>query len=147
MDDVIKNKARLNPVQPSKYEPEYVRLNKVPEIFGTADIAGVDDDVFGEDGKLNVDMSGHIIDNNDEVDFGFGSKRQVQQTQSSKIPETNEYILMIFGKVILSGSLNLVEERVKSVIYGQAKEFASVSVDDIVVLKRVSIKVGVFIGE
>jgi hypothetical protein len=147
MDDVIKNKARLNPVQQKKYEPEYVRLNITPEIFGTADIAGVDDDTFGEEGKLNVDMSGHIIDNNDEVDFGFESKRPVPQTQTAKIPETNEYILMIFGKVILSGSLNLVEEKVKSVIYGQAKEFASVSVDDIVVLKRVPIKVGVFVGE
>lgn len=145
MDNVIKNKARLMPVQsPAKYEPEYVRLNKTPEIFDM-----VDDEVFDDKGniKLDLDMSGHIIDNNDIVDFGF-VKQEPRPTQNNKIPEMNEYILMIFGKVILSGSLEVIEARVKSAIYGETGEFgASVKVDDIVVLKRIPIKVGVFVGE
>jgi hypothetical protein len=154
MSDIIKNPERLEPKPQPKYVPEYIKHNIEPVNFGTVDYGGVDDQMFdgGDEVRLSA-TSGHIIDNNDYVDFGFDSKLKSipipnQKTNDIKVPETNEYILMIFGKLVLSGSISIIENKVKAVIYGEDKEFnRPVNIDDIVVLKRVSIKVGVFIGE
>jgi hypothetical protein len=161
--DIIKNPSRLVPREQQPYIPEYVQRGLEPEIFGTIDHSGVDEMVIDDEGESNLGaVSGHMIDNNDYVDFGFESKLQNQSTHkeptiknlatklpTSKIPETNEYILMVFGKIVLSGAGPIIENKVKAIIYGEDKEFndLNVNIDDIVILKRMPIKIGVFIGE
>ncbi len=54
---------------------------------------------------------------------------------------------MVRGKLITTGNLDKVEKIVRGIIYGENKEFIGqgILVDDIVVLKRVDIKVGIFV--
>lgn len=185
-DDVIKNPFRSIPKTQTKYEPEYVRhgitpknapetiatvaipasrkrdLNStiqqlVPEVFNS--INGQDFDI---DGNEILFETGHIIDNNEFVSFGY-APNQIPQTieiqtpfvveaatpekQDNTTPQVGEYILMVRGKLITTGNLDKVEKIVRGIIYGENKEFIGqgILVDDIVVLKRVDIKVGIFV--
>jgi hypothetical protein len=56
---------------------------------------------------------------------------------------------MVFGKLIASGSMEQIETRVKAIIYSEDSTFAGmeVGVNDVIVLKRIGIKVGVFLGD
>ena len=56
---------------------------------------------------------------------------------------------MVLGKLITIGSSEKIEARVKQIMYGEDKDFAGleISMDDIVVLKRLAIKVGIFIDK
>lgn len=162
-DAVIKNPARAIPRPQIPYEPEYVRMNKEPIIQGDiksisqnnikdASFVSADDMGFDESGnEIKIGYDGHIIDNNDFVDYAAPNKttkpkKEVAQTISAA-PAINSYILMVMGKMILSGSLKDIEDKVKAIMYGEDKDFdgLSISVDDIVVLKRMNIKVGIFI--
>jgi hypothetical protein len=70
-------------------------------------------------------------------------------SSTADAPKINEYILMVNGEIIKSGSLEGIENRVRKIIYEEDPLFEGVKVnmDDIVVLKRVGLKVGVFIEE
>jgi hypothetical protein len=162
-DDVIKNPNRMIPKPQIPYEPEYVRrgLDPLPapgtstvDMFMTVDDSGNID----TDGNEIPFENGHIIDNNDYVNIGYSSAPIKQSTAIPKpkkaspneniaSPDIGEYILMVFGKLILSGSIDKIESKVKNIIYGDDPAFSGIeiSMDDIVVLKRVNIKVGIFI--
>ena len=151
LSDVIKNPTRHTPSVRSKYEPEYVRLNRDPIVHPTDMYASVDDIPFDENDEP-IDTQGHIIDNNDFVSFGEAPpapRREEPRETQSTTPEVGEYILMVLGKLIASGSLEDIEKRVKAIIYGEDQSFSGLEVglDDIVVLKRVALKIGVFIDE
>ena len=157
MDDVIKNPSRLASSlrQQKKYEPEYVSLNKEPIIKDSV-IVSVDDLIFDEDNQKIDIPKGHIVDNNDYVSFGFPSVTPAPTTSTDDSavtlpdsPKVGDYILMVFGKLITSGSFADIELRVKNIIYGEDESFSGVEVsaDDIVVLKRIAIKIGVFLDE
>jgi hypothetical protein len=157
LSDVIKNPTRQTPPVRSKYEPEYVRLNAEPVVRSSDMYASIDDMPFDENDEP-IDTRGHIIDNNDFVSFGEappvtnGSRRREEpprETRESATPEVGEYILMVLGKLIASGSLEAIEKRVKDIIYGEDPSFKGLEVglDDIVVLKRVALKIGVFIDD
>jgi len=149
--DVIKNPTRSAPPVRSRYEPEYVRLNKDPVFQPSEMYASVDDVPFDEDGDVVDVRSGHIIDNNDFVNFGSQPSplpaRREEPAKETSTPEIGEYILMVLGKLISLGSLEMIEKRVKGIIYGEDLSFKGLEVglDDIVVLKRVALKIGVFI--
>lgn len=114
----------------------------------------VDDNIYDEElNKVPVEK-GYIIDNNDYVDFGFNqappqatqaNQNTTRKTETvppvSATPRIGDYILMVFGKIILTGNLEVIQEKVKEIVYGD-----EVEIDDIVVLKRVEIKIGVFLG-
>jgi hypothetical protein len=159
-DVVIKNPTRLIPRPQVPYEPEYVRLNREPimrdnnvKLQQEASFSSVDNISFNESGDEVIVGAGHIIDNNDFVDYVAEkktSKYRKETTQTiNTTPAINSYILMVFGKMILTGSLNEIEDKVKAIIYGEDNSFdgLSVSVDNIVVLKRMNIKVGIFVEE
>jgi hypothetical protein len=168
-DEVIKNPARSAPHTPKRYEPEYVRLSKEPveQNSGVASSVvassvkrgsnssfdSIDGIPFDEEGnEINI-KHGHIIDNNDFVDFGPYNEpsvsKPVPESSNTSSPEIGDYILMVFGKLIASGPMTAIENRVKSIVYGEDAAFngLDVSTDDIVVLKRIPIKVGVFIDD
>lgn len=68
-------------------------------------------------------------------------------TENHNSPKIGEYILMVQDQVLLTGVLQKVEERVRMLVYGEDQEFSNVKNEDIVVLKRVGLKIGVFVGE
>jgi hypothetical protein len=165
LGDVIRNPARSAAPAQRKYEPEYVRLGKEPIVKPDAEMyASVDDVSIDADGQEMAAKNGHIIDNNEFVSFGAweaspalknqkpAAKVVVEQTtpqETSTSPQVGDYILMVLGKLIAAGSLAEIEARVKAIIYGEDNSFTDVAVsaDDVVVLKRVGIKIGVFLEE
>lgn len=82
------------------------------------------------------------------------SNRSVSQEKTTETkstiqgqPQVGEYILLVFGKIVHTGKLNEVEGISRAILYGENEQFigTEVKVDDIVVLKRVGINVGIFI--
>ena len=149
MSDIIKNPNRTIPKDLPKYEPEYVRLGKEPVPMITS-VDNVNLDLSEE----NVSRSsGQIIDNNDYVDFPVSNNftpprhQPEQRSESSTSPNVGDYILMVFGKIITVGSISKVEAKVKEIMYGEDKNYTGMQIntDDIVVLKRMQIKVGIFV--
>lgn len=61
--------------------------------------------------------------------------------------EEEEYLLLVSGQAICSGSEEDVQEQTRALIFGEHELYDGnpVSVDDIIVIKRVKIKVGVFL--
>lgn len=62
-------------------------------------------------------------------------------------PRVGEYILMVLGKIVDTGSLSSIEGTVRAILYGENEGFVGQDVreTDIVVLKRVPIQVGIFV--
>jgi hypothetical protein len=62
--------------------------------------------------------------------------------------DDEDYIILVNGSPICSGSLDYIQEQTKSLVFGEHEIYHGnpVSVDDIVVLKRIKIKVGVFLA-
>lgn len=174
-NDVIKNPLQSIPQIQEPYEPEYVRRGiKVSEApsnmsagvlgstkkrdpnppINTESIFSIDQ-TLDENGTL-IPLEGGLIDNNDYVDLGYFSapikkpkedKTPIKENPAS--PNVGDYILMVLGKLITIGSSEKIEAMVKQIMYGEDKDFAGleISMDDIVVLKRLAIKVGIFIDK
>jgi hypothetical protein len=63
----------------------------------------------------------------------------------SSIPSIGDYILMVGGKIVLTGNILFIENKISQIVYGEDLSFKDVTMEDVVVLKRVNIKVGVFV--
>lgn len=82
-------------------------------------------------------------------------RRQVEiqveeQFESEPEPQVNknyDYVLLVFGEVIRTGFQKQIEEELSALIYGEHElcRDNKITPDDIVVLKKVKIKIGVFI--
>ena len=149
---------------PPKYVPEHVRLGVKPISMPVAPSAPAsemyfaDETAFNDSGDETSIPDGEVIDNNDFVNLGPYDRREEVQPQqvednteqiSQETPKVGDYILMVSNRMVMSGTLHSIESKVKAIVYGDDEEFASVEVstDDIVVLKRLNIRVGVFIEE
>jgi|ERR1700722_1948052 len=171
-DDVIKNPERGKQKPQEKYEPIYRQTGREPrnwpvkgatsqtknqsiiepklseETFSSFDNYTFDS--AGERTKLDMPDTKYI-DNNEFVfyDAPRMNKEQFPKADEDKSdePEIGSYILMIFGKIVCFGNSYVIEDRIENILYGEDKEFADLkpSSDDIIVLKRVDIKVGVSI--
>lgn len=61
--------------------------------------------------------------------------------------EEEDYLLLVSGTVVCSGPSEYIQEQTRSMVFGEHEWYHGnpVSVDDIIVLKRIKIKVGVFL--
>lgn len=174
-DDVIKNPLRATPKTQVPYEPEHARKGLVVQeapvntmgsaVFSSSKkrdlnppmaqemFVGVDGDNLDEEGENIPFENGHVIDNNDYVNLGYDSTPTAAAVEPEPLednvaaPQVGDYILMVLGKLVTSGPIEKIQSRVKNIMYGEDAAFSSleISMDDIVVLKRVNIKVGIFI--
>lgn len=136
LEEVIKNPNRSIPTTPEPYVPEYVRFGKHPVI---QDIDTVDERVID-----NAEVNSHIIDNNVRVNLGFSSP----SSPNSSVPKPGEYILMVSGRIVSCGVQSAILAEAKTMLYGEHSQFANpVDIDHIVILKRVGLKIGVFLNE
>ena len=119
--DFIKNKNRGKNI-PTPYIPEYKRLGIEPLPGG--------DFLTGLDGEI-VDT----FDNSSSCDISINEKLP-------HFSSSNDLILMIKDEVILHGSEETVISEIKKYIY-EPKH--NIILNDIVVLKKMNVKVGVFI--
>jgi len=128
-------------------------------IENTESFFSLDKDVLDDDGNVIPFDNGHVIDNNDFVNIGYDSTPRRDRAEVPPVaanapvenaptaPQVGDYILMVMGKLVTSGDMEKIQARVKNIVYGDDPTFATleISMDDIVVLKRVNIKVGIFI--
>jgi len=172
-DDIIRNPNRNNQERHISYEPEHVRLGikpikmerkSVPFVKSSKkdevnDFASVDGVIYNANGNEIKVEQGQVIDNNDYVfpppqapNKPAQVRLQSNETEEQRgsvqgYPRVGEYILMVSGKIVDTGSLELVEGTARAILYGENESFIDqeIKVDDIVVLKRVGINVGIFI--
>jgi hypothetical protein len=152
--DVIKNPLRTVRMVQQPYTPEYQRLNREPILQERLQ------DPFSIDGELCVEdqdhtslSNSHIIDNNDYVDFpaapvedDITNEAVSKKENESSTPKPGDFILMVQGKTILISNQSIIEQKVKEIVYGEDDNFdINITLDDIVVLKRLALKVGIFI--
>lgn len=114
------------------------------------------DNFFTNDQEIlntpSIKDGGHIIDNNEYMSYDCLSNDNVESSNLDfndevALPDVGQYILMISGKIILSGFLIDVEEKIRSILYDEDIDYKNTPQEDIIVLKRIEIKVGVFIQE
>jgi hypothetical protein len=169
-DDIIRNPMRNMPREIPNFEPEYQRLGITPvkqgeDPFGTPaqnEVGGADDYMFDLNGQpVDLDQNRELIDNNDYVFPPINNlprqatnpqqeaKQSAVASSRSDTPKVGEYILMVNGKLMLTSNIQAVEQKVKRILYKEEEEFSNddIGVDDIVVLKRIDIRIGVFLGE
>lgn len=179
LEDVIRNPERSNELPKQQhYEPNHIRMGLEP--YTPREMPPDDDNFFSVDGEVGSfpSMQGHMIDNNDFVNFDpsplpFAKKAQQEKQTERKsipasqdylfentdlvgddtaetlaVPEVGEFLLMVFGNIVDVGSHEHIEERVKAIVYGEDREFIDLAPEpsDLVVLQRVKVKIGVFIG-
>lgn len=115
------------------------------------------DDVFIEEDqdlhKAQLDPNHPMIDNNidDEINY-INIPNQItlpienNSNNSLDIGE-NECVLIIAGSIIKIGSLEIVQEEVRKLVFGEHElnKENNINLDDIIVLKRIKIKIGVFL--
>jgi len=130
--------------------------------------AGVDGQIVDDIGLYEgTNHQQEMIDNNDyvEIDEPTPSHRKIAQSLNTfqKVEEDvyegmesvvdtknlGDYSLLIFGEFFSSGSLEEIQKEVSDILYNQHPlcKHANITLDDITVLKKVSIKFGVFITE
>ncbi len=122
--------------------------------------ASVDSDIIDDIG-MSEEWSGtqQMIDNNDYIDLDRVTQPSISLPEPHievEVPSTSpdvkleedEYLLAIDGTVITTGSISKIEEEVKQLIFGDHAlcDGKQIPVEDIIVLKRLNIKVGVFIN-
>lgn len=97
------------------------------------------------------DPSHKLIDNNDFlsveedelVDFSEDDNSEMEELEFNSLNEGN-YALLIQGTLFFVGTSEEIEEHINSLIFNDKNP---ISPDDIMVLKRMPIKIGVFLGE
>lgn len=170
---------RKNVERPKKYVPQWQLLGKEPEVvnFGNQ-ISGpkpqqpvvqqkpqitiaqdestisvprtgssLDQSFVDLNGELVddavLDPAHCMIDNNNFVDPDL-----VEDT-TDMVVDRNDFYLFVKDQFIRSGSLELIENEVKELVFGDHVlcENNNITENDIVVLKKVNIKIGVFLEQ
>lgn len=61
--------------------------------------------------------------------------------------EEDDYLILVNGVSLCSGASSYIEEVTKSLLFGEHKLFdGPVPIEDLVILKKIKIKIGVFVG-
>jgi hypothetical protein len=122
--------------------------------------SGVDGDIV--DDIEEIDNQSSMIDNNDYIsDQALGlsdsvtikqEKPKLQKTEEDILSvienlEDKDYLLLVNDVVVCSGTLDKVEEQVKNLAFGEHELCGGepIPVSDLIVLKKVPIKIGVFL--
>lgn len=108
------------------------------------------DDAFDNDGTP-------MIDNNDfYTDESLGNEPQVSRSQTSSDDlsdvvndlDVDSYLLLVKGEPICSGPIEEIEDQTRALIFGEHDLCGGEPIpeEDLIVLKKLKIKVGVFLG-
>jgi len=118
--------------------------NNVEQMWASLDEDIMDD--LSEEDKLK------IIDNNEYVTdqaLGLSGHNQKQQLlfNTLKELEEGEYLLLVGNTSVCSGTLEGVQEQARMLAFGEHPlcQGSLASIDDLLIVKRVKIKIGVFL--
>jgi len=150
---------------------EVISLGSMPNVGNNIENTwGPNEEYFDLDQSLNVPhhqfIDNNEYDNNNYADLpemmeappterditvydDIDDNDDVGEVASSKSSINGDYILVIKDSIIASGTLEAVEKEVKKLVFGEHPlcKSSEISVDDIVVLKKMKIKVGVFLTD
>ena len=116
--------------------------NNIGQTWSGVD-SGMIDDISEE-----IDFNHPMIDNNNFVDHGV-SVGQVGGSVLSTLQSMDEdaYLLIVQGQEICSGPIEFVQEQTTLLVFGEHEDYMGepISTDDILVIKKVKLKVGVFL--
>lgn len=141
------------------------RTSNIPNVGNNIENmwAATDNEIIDDIG-LEIDESAPMIDNNDFIDIEEVAVQEHQRyaptasapaqhtvSEAASLPITlqdDEYLLAVGETIIATGPLNFIEGEVKDLIFGDHVlcEGQAIPADELMVLKRVKIKVGVFIN-
>ncbi len=129
--------------------------------------SGVDGEIFDDVSSLILDDNREMIDNNDFVEIKEPSKQEsnikrfltevelkeaITTEFQEKLPALpligeDEYILLVDSVVIDIGPINKIEEQANLLVFGDHEicEGNPVPAENLLILKRVKIKVGLFL--
>lgn len=168
----LENPRLPRPISPQPYaETDLIASHKglIPNVGNSMDIswASVDgkviDDISSE--ELLIDPEQSMIDNNEYVSAAsLGLPKEENSVdivnEYHKQPnfsifvecmqsvEDNEYVLFVKGECLSCGSLESIERDAQSLIFGEHELFKNkpVLVEHILIIKKVPMKIGVFLG-
>lgn len=129
---------------PEKYIPGYARLGIEPIQMLTPEFPSLDSHViqkeeeFGEFKPAISLPSNGSIDNNEYAPYAEPFVSPKEKTT----PDVNDFILMLKGRIVGIGSREEMLDLTKDFLYKKEKQLS-----ELVLLKRVSIKAGIFIDE
>jgi len=107
----------------------------------------IDNNDFIDIDKLNNNKS-VFLDQNNKSDEELKKVEQTNNQNKSKLSslKDNSYILLVKDNIVYIGSLEKVQEKTRAFIFDeQLYDGYSVSIEDILILKKVKIKIGLFL--
>lgn len=127
--------------------------------------AGIDGMTIDNEDVTEVDINKTMIDNNYDDPRNYNSipkvlkqppEPQRSQDNSNDMIESDtgyldigldDAVLVVCGEIISIAPLSSIEEEVRSLVFGEhpLSKTNNITIDDILVLKRIKIKVGVFL--
>ena len=125
--------------------PSPIKKDPVPNVGNNMEHtwSSVDGEIIDD---LSMEMDHPMIDNND---FVAVKQEEVSDPLPEALPRVKEddYLLLVEGTVLASGSLEEIQECTKDLIFGDHSLCVGnpVPADKITVFKRVKIKIGVFL--
>lgn len=127
-----------------------VIVNTIPTVGHNRDYtwSGVDNQLIDD---LEVDPNYTMIDNNDYVtDDALGvsfTKEKNNIVDSLYKLQEQSYILLVQDAIICEGTLETVQQTAKDLVFGDHEicDGQPVPVNDIIVLKKVAVKIGLFL--
>lgn len=155
LSDVIKNPDRQKKIV-EPYTPEYQRLGKDPIIDQ------YDPEIFTKQKKkhesFDVPKQAHANVGQNSNWFEPSSpatskqKRVVGSKQNGVAASSNidegQYCILISNKIVATSDSKIeIENIIESILFDEGKEFENVTISDIMLIKRVPIKVGVVISD
>jgi hypothetical protein len=114
-------------------------------------------EVLEEEDVVQLSDIAEVIDNNEFVDIQslqMSTKLDNQlvddlqsETKSDEIAiSIGEFVLLVDGDVVVVGSQEEVQEAVQAILFGEFSGIEQKSMDDLIVLRRLEVKAGVFIS-
>lgn len=133
--------VNLNTRMNKSYNTNLPSVGNVQETWHSPEI---ENDLENE----KIDLNRPMIDNNDYFsnDSMGNNSDNVDLSILSEVQE-NKYILIVKGVVVEIGTKITIENELKKVVYGEHPLFKNVELDptDVLVFKRLEIKIGVFL--
>lgn len=129
-ENIIKNPERKDTVEYTPYIPQYRSLSIEPQKIN-----------FPNDDSSSLGMKAPNVGNNEEQLWTNIEKNE------KKLSKDDSYVIIIKDKIFFVGNLISVEKEIRSIFYGEHHlcKDDGITIDDVVVLKKMKIKIGVFV--
>ncbi len=153
----VNPRDKKNVIRQDMPEKTLMSKSSIPNVGHSRDYtwSGVDNEIVND--LEDVEVMSSMIDNNDYMSdqaLGLNSSNSSNSSNVtsevsdvSQIPE-EEYALIVNNTIVCCGDLKMVEGQVKDLVFGEHPLCGGdpIPVQELIVLKRVAIKIGVFLG-